>query len=1426
MVNNLMQAIQSFWKAALTLMICQLCQRPVLANPAGGVVTQGAATFNTAGSTFTINQSSANASINWSSFNIGAGETTTFNQPSATSVTWNQINGGNPSQIMGNLNANGYIILQNQNGFAVGGSAVINAHGLVMTTSPTPAPNLDSGGAWTFSALPPTAKIVNYGQINLTGGGSGYLIASDIENNDTISAPNGHIGLYAGQKVLVSLSPDGRGLSAEVTLPQGSVDNEGQLVADGGTIAAQAQMVNQNGLVQANSVKTVNGEIQLVASDTASLGANSIISAQGDSVGASAGGNVIIKAANVFADQAGSTIEISGGAQGGNGGRVEISAPTVNPLQSQILGAAAKGYAGGQLQIDSSDVTLDNTYISLLNNELSSSGGGLSEVDVTADNDIELTTLWTIPGSTSGSKLINLTAGNNITLDDGTGIQGGQNISLKLTAGTGFVPTAGQPIPVAGNDGIYLTGGATLQTQNGDIDLWAANEVQVGWQGSENVGLVNTGQGSVTTAAGGNIKVTAVFGDVNTGSNPQGFVYNAQKAPYYTIYSTPGGIATAAGGNVNINAGGNVYSYVPSGSDPVTTAPDAGTGAFGATPGDVTITAGGNIYGHYVLADGTGTITAGGDVGSVANAFALSLIDGNWNVNAKQGSIYLQEVRNPNGVFNNHAPGVGSPPNLVWQHFFNYGADASVNLNASIGVDLTDLNLPRLSTAANLPAIYPPILNISAGSGGVTMEGNVTLFPSPDQNLNIVTINGGSLSAPFSTGVNLELIMSDSAQSRWVAQNGTFNLYDHGPLSAEPTGWNPVVLNISGNLENLDLFTTKETKITVGGNMIDCNFSGQNLHASDATSITVAGQIYNQSALSFVNGIDIKKFQANVLPIGLDDSWNDIFFLALDPTLLANFAQKLIANRIDPATATFDEIIQSSSLFGVTISHNQLVQDVSQNFVYDPGTGRLGFNGRMPQNIWLDLSQPLTVLQLVNGAPVFDPQTGQFKTETINWVPPSQLQTLYTTSQTAPQSQQIGYELGGPGQFNITAGSIDLGSTFGIISSYVSDFQTEGLGRFENLVSVTPVGATVNVKIAGDLTMFTSAIAALGSGNVNVNSASGSLELGSADLIGLPVPALTTGIFTAGGGDITVKAQGDINVDGSRIATFNGGNIFIESFAGSVNAGAGVDVQNTVLVFYVNASGIPAYDKEGVLGSGIETLTLSPPSATDIKDGIQLPPGAAEVPGDITVITPRGDIIANNGGILQEALNGNVSAGPVINLIAGTLPRDILGTPDYSPGYVGNIDVQNSGVIGGAVNATANGNINGIIISRQNSNINAAQNFNGLDLAGGIAEVSAGNGVTGTIAGIGGASVTGGDVTAEVLSQNASVNGGAAQSTFGSSANATSTSQSAANATSADNKQQTTIADTSDDDEKKKKRLPVLQKVKRVTVLLSAVAPH
>src|SRR6185369_4366982 len=119
----------------------------------------------------------------WQSFNIGVGESTRFVQPSSSSVVWNNINDGNPSQILGNLSANGYVVLQNANGFFIGGQATITAHGLIMTTARIPMPDLSVGGPWQFNALPPTANIINYGQIGTDKGGSIFLISEEIENH-------------------------------------------------------------------------------------------------------------------------------------------------------------------------------------------------------------------------------------------------------------------------------------------------------------------------------------------------------------------------------------------------------------------------------------------------------------------------------------------------------------------------------------------------------------------------------------------------------------------------------------------------------------------------------------------------------------------------------------------------------------------------------------------------------------------------------------------------------------------------------------------------------------------------------------------------------------------------------------------------------------------------------------------------------------------------------------------------------------------------------------------------------------------------------------------------------------------------------------------------------------------------------------------
>jgi hypothetical protein len=1183
------------------------------------------------------------------------------------------------------------------------------------------------------------------------------------------------------------------------------------------------------------------------------LGASSVISAQGGAQGPSSGGSVTIKSDNTFSDQAGSTINIAGGALGGNGGQVSICAPQMNSLQSTINGRAVAGFLGGTLAVDPANIWLASS-----SSDPSAPAGytvidvtsynGLSLISLLADNNLILNTLWTLtdPGV---SATLTLSAGNNIIFNPGSGITARNNWSVSLIAGTSLVAGA---TPAAGRDGIYLANDSFLTAVNNNlglssptISLSAANEVQVGCSldGNGNYvatsgGGLNGGTGSIITTGGGSISVSTQYGDVNTGSDPSGFLYKQPSGihrtllpPYYSVSPTLGGISTAAGGNVSINAGGDVISYLPSGSDP-SVAADAGTGAFGSNPGNVTITAGGNVYGHYVLANGIGTITAGQNVGapSGGNSFALSLIAGSWSVSAND-NIYLQEVRNPNGVFNN----TGNDSSVA-AHLFDYAPQDSVSLNAGIGVYLTDVNLPRLAVDA-VPVIYPSILDITAGSGGVTMQGNVTLFPSEYQNLNIVTTDNGSLiSNPNSPNTTPELLMSDSSRTSWVSgtppgsgSDGVFSDTDHGTgLPVQSADPNPVVLNISGNMGNLNLITSKETQIKVGGDMIDCSFSGQNLHASDVTSITVGGQIYNRSPYDFVYNVSIPSVPtADLLP-GMGSSWADIFTLALNPAIVASLT--IPPNTLSSQLAGY--IIQSASLFGTEHLPSGQYLGSNPGFVYNPSTGRLGFAGQMSSAVLSELTQPITVLHLVNGLPVLDTTLGdhapgrtygQYETDTITWVAPSTLQTLAQASvnptaiealvglnvgATSPFNGQLGYRLGGPGQFDINAGSISLGNTYGILSCGVVDPQG-GYGRYANLASVTQGGgATVTVTVAGDLNMLTSTIAAIGGGDVNVTSTGGSMDLGSPELF-TPLRQEGFGIFTAGKGNVNITAFGDINVDGSRIATFDGGNILVESLTGNVNAGNGGATYNGVGVSYVDpVSGTAGFYAENVYGSGIVANTLINPSAV---------PGGATVPGNITVLTPQGDIIASLGGILQEALNGDVSAGPTITLVAGTPPSG------GSPGYTGNIDLGKSGVIGGTVNITANGNITGLVISRQNSNIQAAQNFSGAVLSGGSADVSGGGTVSGVIVGVGGASVSGGSVSATVLSQNASVNGGASQSTLGSSASATSTSQSAAQQASSDSKQlASSDTDTSDDDKKKLKK-PLLRKLSRVTVLLPKI---
>src|SRR6202044_3555085 len=94
----------------------------------------GSATAVQSGKTLTVDQTSNTATLNWASFNIGAGGKVVFTQPAATSIALNRIFDTNPSSIFGTLTSNGQIYLINANGFLFGPGATVNVGGLLAST--------------------------------------------------------------------------------------------------------------------------------------------------------------------------------------------------------------------------------------------------------------------------------------------------------------------------------------------------------------------------------------------------------------------------------------------------------------------------------------------------------------------------------------------------------------------------------------------------------------------------------------------------------------------------------------------------------------------------------------------------------------------------------------------------------------------------------------------------------------------------------------------------------------------------------------------------------------------------------------------------------------------------------------------------------------------------------------------------------------------------------------------------------------------------------------------------------------------------------------------------------------------------------------------------------------------------------------------
>ncbi|MBN6149140.1 filamentous hemagglutinin N-terminal domain-containing protein [Xanthomonas sp. AmX2] len=255
--------------------------------PTGGSVVGGAGMINPPNNldnTLTIDQSSSRMALTWSAFDIGSAATVTFNQPSSSAAVLNLVQGGEPTQIFGNLNANGQVFLINREGVIFGSTAQINVGGLVASTLGISASDFMSGNDTLDAGGTMVALMSNSGTINAAAGAVD-LIGGKVVNSGTITASAGNINLVGADKVTLTFESGGFGVvvdkALQMQLDTLAVDNSGTLSAPGGIVTLQAraaqglfdQLVNNSGIVTAAALGNgSDGSVSLIANGAGQLG--------------------------------------------------------------------------------------------------------------------------------------------------------------------------------------------------------------------------------------------------------------------------------------------------------------------------------------------------------------------------------------------------------------------------------------------------------------------------------------------------------------------------------------------------------------------------------------------------------------------------------------------------------------------------------------------------------------------------------------------------------------------------------------------------------------------------------------------------------------------------------------------------------------------------------------------------------------------------------------------------------------------------------------------------------------------------------------------------------------------------------------------------------------------------------------------------
>ena len=585
--------------------------------PVGGAVAAGSATINTVGSTMNINQTSNRVAINWNGFDIGSNATVNFVQPSASAVALNRVNSANPSQIYGNLNANGQVFLMNSAGVYFAPGANVNVGGIVATTHQMGDADFMNGSN-TFSRNGSTGSVINDGTIKSGIGGYIALLAPEVQNNGVLVAQQGTVALAGGEAITLNFGDLAKlsSLTIAPSLIKTLVENKLAIQAPDGLIILSARAVNQltgsvinSGSIQADGITQSGGRIILEASSSITHSGNMSANAVPNSNGNGGTITIIADLSNLSSTTSiNGSVSAKAGSLGGDGGAIETSASKVSIGDLAAINTSAPQGKSGTWTIDPTDFTV------------ASSGGDITGTLLSSNLSTTNVDIFSTSGSsgTAGNININdviawssnfaltLNAQNNININSAI-TASGTSAKLSLQYGQGAISTGNlsnyfvnAPINLQSGNNFSTKLGSDSSTLNYTVinSLGAAGSMS----GSDLQGMNGTLGGNFALGSNLNASATSSWNSL-AGFTPIGSL----ATPFTGRFDGLG--HTISGLTINQPTIPNI-------------------GLFGATHGATTIQNIGLLGGTTIGAAGTGGLVGNNDAGLVNNSYNTGLVTG------------------------------------------------------------------------------------------------------------------------------------------------------------------------------------------------------------------------------------------------------------------------------------------------------------------------------------------------------------------------------------------------------------------------------------------------------------------------------------------------------------------------------------------------------------------------------------------------------------------------------------------------------------------------------------------------------------------------------------------------------------------------------------------------------------------------------